>query len=475
MTGGAFVPPGLWPPELELDGRYLFNEFVNGVIHVLREGADPCRDCSPPIPAFTNETFHQWPRLVDLFFGPYKDTQALYYTAREGRINLRRIVYVGGDNAAPTAIIQANITAGPVGTVVKFDGSSSFDPNDGDELTYEWDFQGYDGSVQNEVTTTIVFDQAGTHTATLTVSDDMGFKGVAFVDIIIGTPPAVEIVSPAAGSRFAVGDVFTLLANGTDENGVLDDDSFVWEVRQHHNTHFHPFVTYQRGNNFTMPPAPEPEDFLAAVNSYLEVVVYATGLNGLTTESSSFLQPKLVLLQFDSSPAGITLTLDEHPITTPAVVLSWENHLLRASVPNDDNYRFESWSDGGNEASNHNIRVFTANETVPLRIVARLQEVTPSSTPSDYPSSLPSDYPSTLPSDIPSGRPSGVPTFDSPSSLPSESGSPSDLASMTLPPAPSAVPSIFWPSMGPTERSSGRGAAKSIWAMAGLVVLWAQL
>lgn len=77
ITGGAFVPNGIWPSEY--DNTYLYVDYAYGEMYQLLGGGRDCRSCSPPTSKFTNTTFHGAASVVDMFFGPYEETQALYY------------------------------------------------------------------------------------------------------------------------------------------------------------------------------------------------------------------------------------------------------------------------------------------------------------------------------------------------------------------------------------------------------------
>lgn len=81
ITGGAFVPNGVWPREY--DGTYLFADFVCGKIFVMdREGH--------AMTTFADRL--TIPSVTSMTFGPVPTGQALYYTtfARGGEV--RRIV-----------------------------------------------------------------------------------------------------------------------------------------------------------------------------------------------------------------------------------------------------------------------------------------------------------------------------------------------------------------------------------------------
>lgn len=85
VTGGAFVPEGLWP---QMDGAYLFGDFGCGAIFRLVDKGD--EHAAEPFAAGLGT-----PGPVDMQFGPHGDTQALYYTTYAGGGQVRRISYTG--------------------------------------------------------------------------------------------------------------------------------------------------------------------------------------------------------------------------------------------------------------------------------------------------------------------------------------------------------------------------------------------
>ena len=344
VTGAAFVPNGLWPEQYQ----YLFIDFIYGNIYnLIAEPDRECRDCNPPIPAYRNETFYTRDIMVDIFFGPYKDTQALYVISRNEGQSIRRIRYTGSNNRAPVAAIKTSKIGARVGEVISFDGSKSSDA-DGDELTYVWDFG--DGLTSNEETAEHAYTKLGQYTVTLTVTDSENQTNQAFVVFVVGVPPVASIDLPIEGVQFIVGEEFRVKGSATDYKGKeIPDSQLTWEVRQHHGEHFHPFLEGATGNDFDLDPAPAPEDFSAATNSYLEIIMYATDGDGLTTTISRNIQPKKVIIDIDSDPQGLQVLVDEFAVVTPANITSWVNHDLRLNVNNQGEYVFESWSIGGNK------------------------------------------------------------------------------------------------------------------------------
>jgi glucose/arabinose dehydrogenase/chitodextrinase len=363
ITGGAFVPNGVWPAAY--DGKYLFADYVFSKIYVLTpDGAG----------FFTQPEFATASGVVSMKFGPYGSGQALYYATRDGG-EIRRIRFTGSANRAPVARIDASPTSGPTPLDVRFDGSASSDP-DGDSLSYEWDFDG-NGSVDStSAVATHTYTAAGTFTARLTVRDGKGGQDSATVRVDPGnTPPTPTIESPPAGQLFAVGQQFTLTGSASDaQDGALGDASLSWEVLRHHETHTHPFLEPTTGNNLPI-KAPEPEDLDAASTSYLELRLTATDSRGLSATVTRDLRPKFVDLTFDSVPSGLRLSLNGNSVVTPMTARSWEGYALTVDAPaqtdsSGQGWEFDSWSDGG--AASHTITTPPA----PTSYVATFRQTT---------------------------------------------------------------------------------------------------
>ena len=404
ITGGAFVPNGVWPSEY--DNSYLYARFVQGSIHRIKLVGGGCRSCLPPTSNYADTEFATWPRIVDMKFGPYENTQALYYTNRETN-EVRRIAYVGGANRSPVAVAESSTDSGPVPLMVQFDGANSSDP-DGDSLSYEWDLNGDDAPDSTATSPTFTYNTVGTYTVTLVVRDGNGGEGTASLVIDAGnTHPEVTMNVPAPNAMFAEGQTFILHGSATDlQDGVLSDSALTWEVRRHHNTHYHPYLDPTSGNDIEI-IAPGPEDWLAATNSYLEVLLTATDSNGLSTTISRNVMPLTVPLTFDSDPSGLTLIVEEKEWTTPFEITSWQGHELRVEAPDqqdgaDVNWQWQSWSDGG--AQFHLLAVPTAAGGYTATFGANITATpAPTATPLSTPSA-----PTATPTPV--GTPTATPT-----------------------------------------------------------------
>jgi glucose/arabinose dehydrogenase/PKD repeat protein len=365
ITGGAFVPPGLWPPEY--DGKYLFADYVFGQIYRLDPGGANCRTCIPPTSAYTQPVFSDTSRVVEMTFGPFGATKALYYVTHDNQV--RRIAYTGSANRSPTAVANATPSAGAVPLTTNFSSAGSSDP-DGNPLTYRWDFK--DGTpISTSANPTHTFTTAGTYVVELTVNDGRGGTDTATVRIDAGNLPPVPVINtPTETHRFSVGEVLTLSGTASDpEDGALADVDLTWEVRQHHHTHFHPYLQPTAGNNLTV-VAPEPEDFNSTQDSYIEVLLTATDSNGLSTTVTRNVLPRRIALTFQSVPSGLDLVIAGQPITTPRTVVGWRDWKIDIEAPDQLDgagvqQNWTSWSDQG--AQTHEITVsasttaYTAN------------------------------------------------------------------------------------------------------------------
>ena len=339
ITGSVFVPDGLWPAKY----KYLFLDYIYDEMYNLIEDATvACPTCSPPIPGFRNETFHRHNSMVDMFFGPYKGTRALYVVSRSEGQNIRRIRYTGTTNRAPIAKIAVTSTKVLRNEVIVFDGSGSSDP-DGDTLAYLWDFG--DGTSSTAQKPSKSYPNFGEYEVTLTVRDILDQSSQTFVTIVVGTLPKAFMISPAEGKKFIVGEVIRLKGNATDSKGdPIPSDRIFWEVRQHHATHFHPFLDKRTGNDFDLFPAPTPEELAAAGNSYLEVIMSAVDSFGVTKTISRDLRPTKVKLDIFSNPSGLEVLVNEGPIVTPGTILTWQNQIIRLDVKNQKGLIFDNWN-----------------------------------------------------------------------------------------------------------------------------------
>ena len=321
ITGGAFVPAGVWPDEYA--GAYLYGDYVCGKIFVLKQRGG--------VWSATQFASGDSGGPTGMIFGPYQGTQALYYTTYNAGGQVRRVASTASSNRAPVAVISATPTYGAAPLTVNFSATGSNDP-DGDTLTYEWNFG--DGSAHASGAQVSHQYSKGTYIAALTVRDPYGGVSSATQRIDSGnTPPVAAISAPAAGFRFRAGEQITLRGSATDpEDGTLPPARLRWTVLLHHNSHTHPYAGPSSGNSLAI-TAPPPEDLAATTTSYLEVRLTATDSQGLSSTITRELRPTLVNITFDTVPAGRTLVINNTTFTAPKTFVSWENYALTIDSP----------------------------------------------------------------------------------------------------------------------------------------------
>jgi hypothetical protein len=118
------------------------------------------------------------------------------------------------------------------------------------------------------------------------------------------------------------------------------------------NCHEHTVQTFTgvASGSFTAPDHEYP--------SYLELRLTATDSGGLTNTASLRLDPRTVVLTFQSSPNGLQLAVNTSTATAPfsRTVIVGSSNSISAPTPQSKGgktYRSATWSDGG--AQTHNI------------------------------------------------------------------------------------------------------------------------
>jgi PKD repeat protein/glucose/arabinose dehydrogenase len=347
-----------YPPEY--DGALFFADYSRDCIWVMHKGSNGL-----PAPGQIRTFVAGAANPVNLEIGPGGD---LFYADFDGG-TIRRIRYTPSVNQPPTAVANATPTSGSAPLTVNFNGSASSDPN-GDALTYAWDLDGdgaFDDSTASQPTYT--YTQQGSYTATLKVTDPGGLSDTDAVVISVGnTAPTATIASPAAGTTWRVGDVINFSGSASDvQDGPLPPSALSWQLILHHcpsNCHTHPIQSFSgvAGGSFTAPDHEYP--------SYLELQLTATDSGGLTDTESIRLDPRTVVLSFQTTPGGLQLAFNGATATatfTRTVIIGSENTVSAISpqTKGKKTYSFTSWSDGG--AQTHVITAPAAATTYTAR------------------------------------------------------------------------------------------------------------
>ena len=274
----------------------------------------------------------------------------LYYADFDGG-KIWRVKY-GLDAVA----VATSATTGTAPLTVSFDGSGSLPAQAGDTLTYEWDLNG-DGEYDDSTAVAPTFQYAvpGTYAVRLRVTDQRGGSDLSgVINVSAGnTAPTATIDSPLPTLTWKVGDPIAFAGHATDpQDGDLAAEDLSWQVIIHHcpsNCHTHVYQTYPgvSGGSF---PAPDHE-----YPSYLEIKLTATDAQGLTNSASVTIQPQTVDLSFQTSPAGMQLSVGTFTGAAPftRTVIKGSLNGVDALAPQGtfpNVWDFSSWSDGGAES-----------------------------------------------------------------------------------------------------------------------------
>jgi glucose/arabinose dehydrogenase/PKD repeat protein len=358
ITGGAFVPKGLWPGH---DGAYLYADF----------GCDRVFRLSPEPGGGLKRT--RFAEGLDgpthLRFGPHEGSSALYYASFFGG-EVRRIASTS-TGTPPVAAFDYR----PDGRTLAFDGSASSDP-DGQTITaWHWSFGDGTTRTTSRPRVTHTYATTGPFGVTLSVTDGAGQDSLPVTRTVFSGehPPSVTITSPPTDARFAVGQEVDLSASATDpEDGALPGSSLTWTVRLRHANHFHPIAGPSTGSS-TGVTYPAPEELAATENSWLVATVEATDSRGLSTTVNRRLLPHQVELTFDADPRGADVVVQGTRRATRFTVVSWAGHVLPVRAPDQRidgrEYAFRRWSDGG--ARSHDIETPARPTTYAARFVRR--------------------------------------------------------------------------------------------------------
>jgi uncharacterized repeat protein (TIGR01451 family) len=351
-AGVAFYPTLGGPYPSAYNGALFFADYSRRCIWVMFAGANGLPDPATRAPFGSDAA-----GPVDLEVGPDGN---LYYVSLGGTI--RRIGYLAA-NQPPTAVASATPTSGPAPLAVTFSSSGSSDP-DGGPLAYAWDLDG-DGLFDDSAAAapTYTYQQPGTYTARLRVTDNQGAQATSAPITIqaSNTAPAPTISSPAPTKTWRVGETISFSGSATDQqDGTLPASRLTWHLILHHcwstspsDCHEHSLLSWsgEASGSFLAPDHEYP--------AYLELRLTAVDSHGASTTVTRVLNPQTFVLTFKSSPTGLGIAVGPETGTTQftRTVIRGSRTSISAITPQTTGsgaiYEFASWSDGG--AAAHDI------------------------------------------------------------------------------------------------------------------------
>jgi glucose/arabinose dehydrogenase len=337
ITGGVFFNPATTNYPAEYTGRYFFQDLCNRWINVLNLSTSP----ATRLPFATGLG-------GDALSIDVGNDGNLYYLERSSGA-LYKIIYTV--NTAPVITQQpaaATVSAGQPATFsVTATGTAP--------LSYQWQKNNTNISGATNASYTIASVQAADAGAyRVVVSNAVGSVTSSAAQLTVNafnTAPVAQILTPAQGSLYRAGDVISFSGDATDtEDGTLPATTFTWLVDFYHDTHHHdapPVATGTKSGTFTIPTSGEVAD-----NVWYRLSLIVTDSQGLKDTTYIEIFPRKSTITLVTQPAGLQVTLDGQPVTTPLSDLSVEGiqRSIGAVSPqtlNGQTYVFDRWLHGG--------------------------------------------------------------------------------------------------------------------------------
>lgn len=319
LTALAFYEGTQWPAEYQ--GKLFFADFDSNWINTT-DIDDPNAGITPFATGFSS--------LVDMLVAP----EGIYtLSIYEGRIQL--IYFAESGNLPPVAQWQLSATSGVAPLVVTFTAAESQDEN-GDALSYDWDFG--DG---NEITTTTpsathIYMQDGDYLATLQVTDGQGAQSEILAQMIrvysgaYATIVQENLTQPGRGLYYG-GDQMrfhALREGGT--SGLDAATPYVWTILLHHHNHAHTLLSEHLGSDVLL----ELPTTTHALNVPLwyEIQLAMHTASGQVLHSTYELHPQTSTIQTESwpGPAEITLNGSQQEAGNQVLAIAGQEYVLEA-------------------------------------------------------------------------------------------------------------------------------------------------
>ncbi|MFN0107551.1 MAG: PQQ-dependent sugar dehydrogenase [Blastocatellia bacterium] len=341
ITGGAFYNPTNAVFPAQYAGKYFLADYCAGWIKYI----DPA---SPPGVGAATSFATGLSSPVDL---QVSNDGSLYYLQRGGTGQLWRIQYTA--NQAPTITQEpANQTVASGSTATFMVSASGTAP-----LSYQWRKNNVDinGANLASYTTppTTLADSGALFTCFVSNTFGNDTSNAATLTVTVNQAPTATITQPTAGSLYSGGQTINYAGTGTDpDQGSLLASAFTWQVDFHHDTHTHPFISAFSGvssGTFVIPTTGE-----TATNVWYRIHLTVTDAGGLQHSVFRDINPNVVNVTVNTSPASLQMTLDGQPVSSPHTFSSVVGVERSIGVPTPQTiYTFNNWSDGG--AATHTI------------------------------------------------------------------------------------------------------------------------
>ncbi|MCL6731964.1 PQQ-dependent sugar dehydrogenase [Streptomyces neyagawaensis] len=252
-------------------------------------------------------------QVMDMAFGPdgalYVLDYGISWFGGDEHSALYRIENAT-DGHSPVAQAAADRTSGQAKLKVRFSSAGTSD-QDGDALTYSWDFG--DGSTSTAANPAHTYKKNGTYTATVTAKDPSGRTGSASVRIVVGnTAPKVTLELPQDGQLFAFGEAipFKVRVSDPEDGRTIDCAKVKVTFVLGHDSHGHPVTSANGCTGTIQTSADGGHDENANIFGVFDAEYTDGGGGGqdpLTTHDRHVVQPKHRQAEHYGDSSGITV------------------------------------------------------------------------------------------------------------------------------------------------------------------------
>jgi glucose/arabinose dehydrogenase len=364
ITGGVFFNPPSTNYPAQYTGRYFFQDLCNQWINMLDLTTTPATRL-PFATAMGGNT-------LSLDVG---NDGNLYFLERNGGA-LYKIIFTS--NTAPAIINHPQSITVTQGQPATFSVTATGTA----PLQYQWQKNMVNISGANASTYTISSAQpADAAGYRVIVSNSAGSTTSNTAQLSItpfNAPPVAQIITPAAGTLYRGGDVISFSGDATDpEDGTLPASAFTWYVVFHHNTHTHdgpPVASGVKTGTFTIPNSGETAD-----DVFYRLHLVVKDSRNLTDTVFRDVQPRKSTMSFVTQPAGLQVTIDGQPRTTPFSVVGVELiqrtiGIVEPQFSGGANYVFDHWVHGGSATQTIATPINDATYTAVYRTALRIPE-----------------------------------------------------------------------------------------------------
>ena len=338
ITGGCFFNPISSNYPSAYNSKYFYLDFCNNWIAVM-----------DPVTKTRTEVFAKNIPSAAVALEVHPDGN-IYFLSRTNNA-LYKITYSG--DPAPAILSQpASVSVAESQSIQLKVVASGTAP-----ITYLWKKNGV--TIANATSdvysiSSAVKADSGKYTVVVTNGSGFVLSNEAVVKITnFNSRPVAEITSPVTNSKYEGGKTYVINGSANDvQDGELPASAYTWKVDLHHDTHIHDGIptTGLKTLDLKIPSNGE-----TATNVFFRVTLIVTDLGGLKDTSYIDLLPTIVNLTFVTVPAGLKVSIDGQPVTTPATVESVVGvdrniGIVASQTLNSKGWGFLKWSNDGTES-----------------------------------------------------------------------------------------------------------------------------